>query len=116
YTIASVLAEVDRIKSEVETKHHVTIEYTTLQSMESLPTPAGSKIVKSLSQAAAEVYNVKPRPIGIGGGTMAAALRNIGIDCAVWTKTAKSLHQPNEYALLDNIIGDAKVMALLSMM
>ncbi|MCL2412219.1 MAG: M20 family metallo-hydrolase, partial [Treponema sp.] len=40
YTIASVLAEVDRIKSEVETKHHVTIEYTTLQSMESLPTPA----------------------------------------------------------------------------
>jgi len=45
---------------------------------------------------------------------MAAYLRNTGIDCAVWTKTAGSLHQPDEFALLENIIGDAKVMALLA--
>jgi succinyl-diaminopimelate desuccinylase len=45
---------------------------------------------------------------------MAAYLRNIGIDCAVWTKTQETLHQPNEYALLENILGDAKVFALLA--
>jgi succinyl-diaminopimelate desuccinylase len=109
-----VLAEIDRIKEEVEAKYHVTIEYTLPQLMISKPTDANAPIVKLLSKAITNVYGVQPRPVGIGGGTMAASLRNIGIDCAVWTKTANSLHQPNEYALLDNIIGDAKVMALLA--
>ncbi|MCL2265145.1 MAG: M20 family metallo-hydrolase [Treponema sp.] len=108
-----ILSEVDRIKKETEKKHRVTIEYTLPQLMISKPTDENAPIVKYLSKAAEEVYNVKPRMTGIGGGTMAACLRNIGIDCAVWTKTQETLHQPNEYALLENIIGDAKVMALL---
>jgi len=108
-----ILSEVDRIKSEVEKKHRVTIEYTLPQLTESKPTDKNAPIVKYLSKAVSEVYNVKPRLVGIGGGTMAACLRNIGIDCAVWTKTQETLHQPNEYALLENIINDAKVMSLL---
>ncbi|MCL1930252.1 MAG: M20/M25/M40 family metallo-hydrolase, partial [Treponema sp.] len=72
-------------------------------------------LVQSLSAAVSEVYGVKPRPIGLGGGTEAAYLRRLGIDCAVWEKVAETLHQPNEYALLENILGDAKVMALLMM-
>jgi succinyl-diaminopimelate desuccinylase len=115
YSPDSILKEVDRIITEVESKYGVKIEYTLPQLMVSKPTSADAPIVKLLSKAAADVYNVKPRPIGIGGGTMAAYLRNIGIDCAVWTKTQETLHQPNEYALLDNIIGDAKVMALLAL-
>jgi len=83
--------------------------------MESKPTDVNAPIVKNLSKAITEIYGVKPRPVGIGGGTMAASLRNIGIDCAVWTKTQRTLHQPNEYVLLENIISDAKVMALLAM-
>jgi len=114
YSPASVLAEVDRIKTEIEKKYHVTIEHSLNQMMESKPTGADAPIVKLLTKAASEVYGVTPRPIGIGGGTVAAYLRNIGIDSAVWTKTDETLHQPNEYALIDNIIGDAKVMALLS--
>jgi len=114
YTSSSVSSEINKIKSEIEKKYHVTIEYSYLQLAESKPTSADSMIVKFLSAAAGEVYGVKTRPIGIGGGTVAANLRNIGIDCAVWTKTQQTLHQPNEYVLLSNIIGDAKVMALLS--
>jgi len=115
YSPDSILKEVDRIKTEVETLHGVKIEYTLPQLMVSKPTGADAPIVKILAKAAAEVYSIKPRPVGIGGGTMAAYLRNIGIDCAVWTKTQETLHQPNEYALLENIIGDAKVMALLAL-
>jgi len=114
YTPEMIFTEIDRIKSEVEKKHHVTIEYTLPQLMKSVPTSADAPIVKMLSRAIPQVYGVQPRPVGIGGGTMAAYLRNIGIDCAVWTKTDDTLHQPNEYALLENIIGDAKVMALLA--
>jgi succinyl-diaminopimelate desuccinylase len=114
YSADLILAEVDRIKSEIEKKYHVTVEYTLPQLMQSKPTDENAPIVKLLSKAITEVYSVKPRPVGIGGGTMAAYLRNIGIDCAVWTKTQETLHQPNEYALLENIIGDAKVMSLLA--
>jgi succinyl-diaminopimelate desuccinylase len=114
YSAESILAEVDRIKSEIEKKYHVTVEYTLPQLMQSKPTSENAPIVTLLTKAITEVYSVKPHPVGIGGGTMAAYLRNIGIDCAVWTKTQETLHQPNEYTLLDNITGDAKVMALLA--
>ncbi|MDR0323365.1 MAG: M20 family metallo-hydrolase [Treponema sp.] len=115
YSPDSVLAEINKIKAGIEAKYHVTIEYSTIQEMVSKPTSPDALIVKKLGSAITEVYGVEPKPVGIGGGTMAAHLRNIGIDCAVWTKTHETLHQPNEYALLDNIIGDAKVMALLAM-
>ncbi|MDR2941523.1 MAG: M20 family metallo-hydrolase [Treponema sp.] len=115
YSTDSVLAEIERIKTEVEAKYRVTVEYSPMQLTKSGPTAVGAPIVKKLSSAVREVYSVTPRPVGIGGGTMAAYLRNIGIDCAVWTKTDETLHQPNEYALLENILGDAKVMALLAL-
>jgi len=115
YSTDSVLAEINRVKSEVEAKYGVTVEYGPVQMTQSVPTEACAPIIKNLSAAVSEVYCVKPRPVGIGGGTMAAYLRNIGIDCAVWTKTDETLHQPNEYALIENILGDAKVMALLAL-
>jgi succinyl-diaminopimelate desuccinylase len=42
-----------------------------------------------------------------------AYLRNAGIDSVVWSRMDDTAHQPNEYALLDNILSGAKVMALL---
>jgi len=114
YPTASILEEINKITAEIETKHRVTVEYSTLQKTESKPTASDAPVVKKLSEAIGEVYAVKPKPIGIGGGTMAAYLRNIGIDCAVWTRTDLTLHQPDEYALIDNILSDAKVMTLLA--
>ncbi|MDR1899542.1 MAG: M20/M25/M40 family metallo-hydrolase, partial [Treponema sp.] len=70
-------------------------------------------LVKLLSQTVTEVYGVTPRPVGIGGGTVGAYLRNAGIDAAVWCRIDDTAHQPNEYALIANILGDAQVMALL---
>jgi succinyl-diaminopimelate desuccinylase len=115
HTTDIVLAEMNRIKTEIEKKYSVTVKINTKQLMESIPTSVDAPVVKKLSSAINEVYGVKARPIGIGGGTMAACLRNIGIDCVVWTKTDVSLHQPNEYTLIDNILGDAKVMTLLAL-
>jgi succinyl-diaminopimelate desuccinylase len=104
---------VDRIKAEVEKKHGVTIEYNAGQRNESPPTPGDSPLIQFLSKNIEEVYKVKTRTVGIGGGTFAAFLRKRNIDCAVWARIDCTAHQPNEYALLDNIIGDAKVMALM---
>jgi succinyl-diaminopimelate desuccinylase len=108
-----VLKEVDRIKAEVEKQRGVTVECCIGQRNESPPTPQDSPLVKFLSKNVEEVYKVKTRCIGIGGGTFAAFLRKKGIDCAVWACIDHTAHQPNEYALLNNILGDAKVMALM---
>jgi succinyl-diaminopimelate desuccinylase len=113
YPAQTVLAAIDRIKAEVAAKHKVTIAYTLPQLMESKPTAADAPLVAMLSRAIQEVYGVKARPTGIGGGTVGAYLRNAGIDAAVWARLHDSAHQPNEYALLKNILGDAKVMALM---
>jgi succinyl-diaminopimelate desuccinylase len=115
YSSKSVLEAVDRIKAIIEKKYNVKIEYSLSQHMESKPTDEQAPVVQKLREAIKEVYSVTPKPVGIGGGTVAAHLRNIGIDSAVWTKTCETLHAPNEYVLLDSILGDAKVMALLAL-
>jgi succinyl-diaminopimelate desuccinylase len=59
-----------------------------------------------------EVYGVDAEPVGVGGGTVGAYLRNEGYDTVVWARVEESAHMPNEYCVLENLKGDAKVMAL----
>jgi succinyl-diaminopimelate desuccinylase len=113
YAIGEVLAEVDRIRREIEAKYGVTVSCDFPQKMESRPTSPDAPLVRALAERIGVVYGVEPRPIGIGGGTVGAYLRTRGIDSAVWCRIGDSAHQPNEYALIANILGDAKVMALL---
>ncbi|MDR1566149.1 MAG: M20 family metallo-hydrolase [Treponema sp.] len=113
YPVKDVLREVDRIKAGIEAAYKVKVEYTLAQKMESKPTSPEAPLVRLLSRTVEEVYRVKTKPVGIGGGTVGAYLRNQGIDAVVWCRIDDSAHQPNEYALLENILGDAKVMALM---
>jgi succinyl-diaminopimelate desuccinylase len=108
-----VLAEIDRIKAEVESEYGVAVSYTLPQRAESKPTPADTPLVTLLSKAVKETYGVETRTIGIGGGTVGAALRNIDIPSVVWSRMEEAAHQPNEFALIGNILGDARVMARL---
>jgi len=112
-SVDDVFMEVDRIKAEVEARHKVTIDYKIDYRTESPPTLQDSPLVKFLSDSIKNVYKVETKTIGIGGGTFAAYLRKLGIDCAVWARFDGTAHQPNEYSLLENILGDAKVMALM---
>jgi len=91
----------------------VTISWTEEQAVESRSTPVDAPVVKALSAAIQTVYGVKARPIGIGGGTVGAYLRNDGFDAVVWSRMDETAHQPNEYCKLENLTGDACVMAAL---
>jgi succinyl-diaminopimelate desuccinylase len=44
---------------------------------------------------------------------VAAYLRKAGHDAVVWARMEETAHQPNESALMANILGDAKVFASL---
>jgi len=75
------------------------------------PTPVNSPVVTTLAKAIHKVTGLKAKPMGIGGGTVAAFFRYAGLPAAVWSTISPTAHQPNEYCSIKNIITDAKIMA-----
>ncbi len=79
------------------------------------PTSPDAPVVKSLTKAIKRVTGKDARPMGIGGGTVAAFFRQAGLPVAVWSTVSDTAHQPNEYCLISNVLADAKVFACLYM-
>lgn len=112
YDVEQVRSEVERICKEVEKQHEVTIEITTPQVVVSPPaTPADAPVVRALLSAISELRDIEPAPKGIGGGTVAAFFRERNLPAVVWATQDETLHGPNEYVKIDNILNDAKVFA-----
>jgi succinyl-diaminopimelate desuccinylase len=109
----ALMARIADLCLEVEKKHAVVIRVSTVQRVSSPPTPEDSPLVASLKEALKTVYGVEPRTCGIGGGTVASYLRNRGIHTVVWSRLDETMHMPNEYCRLENMLGDARVMAAL---
>jgi succinyl-diaminopimelate desuccinylase len=114
--LAAVEAEVRRLAAAVEREHGVTIALEDVQREQAAPpTSPDADVVRLIADAARCVYGVTAVPQGIGGGTVAAVFRGLGLPAAVYARLDESAHQPNEYCLLDNVIGDAKVFALATL-
>ncbi len=111
YDLDDVMKRIGELAGEVEKEYGVSVEIETIQRESSPPTPEDSKLVKSLIRAIKLVYAVDARPRGIGGGTVGAHLRKRGFDTVVWSKIEETAHMPNEYCIVDNMVGDCKVMA-----
>jgi succinyl-diaminopimelate desuccinylase len=114
YPVASVLEAVSALMAEIAPRHRVSMRYEIVQSHESRATAPDAPVVAALTEAVRSVYGVTARPMGIGGGTVGAYLRNAGHACVVWARMDETAHQPDEYTLLDNLKGDAKVFCLLA--
>jgi len=108
-----VMARIRSIADGVEKECGVTVAIETVQRASSPATPADAPIVKALQRVVSDVYGVKARTMGIGGGTVGAFLRHKGIATVVWSRLAGTAHQPDEHCLLSNLLGDALVMAAL---
>ncbi len=112
YDIDDVMKKIEEISKEIEVKFEVKIEISTEQREQAAPaTPVDASVVKALERAIKFVYNVEAKPMGIGGGTVAAIFRRAGFDAAVWATLDDLAHQPNEYCIIDNMVNDAKVFA-----
>jgi succinyl-diaminopimelate desuccinylase len=102
--------------NEIETQFNVKIEIGTEQREQAAPsTSVDAPVVQSLRRAVKVVYNIKAKPQGIGGGTVAAIFRRKGFPVAVWSTLDDMAHQPNEYCKVSNLVNDAKVFALCAM-
>lgn len=70
-----------------------------------------SKGLRSLVKAVESITGNTPDIFGIGGATCANFFRLHGLDAYVWQCGGGTLHAPNEYVEVANIITDAKVFA-----
>ncbi len=116
YSIEEVMNYVRGICDGIEEKFQVKIEMSTEQKEQAAPaTPVDAEVVTALKKGIKEVYGIEAKPMGIGGGTVAAIFRRAGFNAAVWSTLDDLAHQPNEYCKIDNLINDAKVMAYVSL-
>lgn len=112
YKIEDVSARIREFADEVAEEYGVTITCIADKGEQAAPpTPENSEIALRTLKSVKKVYGNNPRFVGIGGGTVAAFLRRHGHDAVVWSTLHHNAHQPNEWALISNTIGDAKVFA-----
>jgi succinyl-diaminopimelate desuccinylase len=112
YDLGLVIAKVKEIGGEIERRFGVTILVTSVQEAQSPPaTPADAPVVTALTRAIQAVYQRRAEPRGIGGGTVAAFFRRLGLPAAVWMTDEFTAHQPNEYVNINHLIGDCQVFA-----
>ncbi|MCF7929346.1 MAG: M20 family metallo-hydrolase [Spirochaetales bacterium] len=109
--VDDVLEAVREEANRVEDEYGVAVEVETVQRVSSPPTPGDSILVEAVGSALKRVRGVEGRSIGIGGGTVGAYLRLSGYDTVVWGTLEETMHMPNEYCLVPNLLNDAKVMA-----
>ena len=113
YKIDQVMVEVKKCMAKIQKKYGVKISVEFVQREESPATPVNAPVVLKLKEAIKNVHGVEGKTIGIGGGTVAAALRNKGINAAVWSTMDETAHQPNEYCIIENILKDASTIAYM---
>ena len=114
YDLAAIKAALREVARGVEEEFDVQIEIMPVQEVQAPPaTDPGAPVVLALAEAIADVYGVQATPQGIGAGTVAAYLRRKGYPAAVWCRIAPTAHQPNEYCLIADMVGNAQVFAHL---
>lgn len=113
YKNEEVLEEIKKIVAKEEEVSGVKVSFELLQNAQSKATDKNAPVVQALSSAIKEAHGIEAKTIGIGGGTVAAELRNLGYDCVVWSSLDETAHMPNEYCVISNMTRDAKTLALL---
>ncbi len=112
YQTEKVLSSCREMADRIGNERDLKIEWEIIQRQEAPePTPTDSPVVAALARAIKEVSGREAKPMGIGGGTVAAFFRKYGLPAAVWSTSADTAHQPNESCLISDILSDAKVFA-----
>ncbi len=113
YDVDEVLNVVNEVRRKFEERDGKPIEVEVVQKESSPPTDENSEVVLRLKRAIKLARGIDAKVVGIGGNTCASFFRKAGFPTAVWGTFLGTAHQPNEFCLIENIINDAKVFAIL---
>jgi succinyl-diaminopimelate desuccinylase len=116
YSVDDIIDEIKTISRGLEEELQLSIQVEPVHRQDAVsPTPADAPVVASLARAIRRVKGLEAKPMGIGGGTVAAFFRGEGLPSAVWVTSPDTAHQPNEFCPISDIISDAKVFAYVYM-
>lgn len=105
YPPEEVLNFIKQKIADFEKNSKATVKLDIINEEHTPPTSTDSEVYKKLSDAIFAVQGKKAKPIGIGGGTVAAFFRNRGIDAVVWGISDPDVyHQPDEFIAIDHIV------------
>ncbi|MBN2029013.1 M20 family metallo-hydrolase [bacterium] len=75
------------------------------------PTLPDTPAAIALQKAIRKVMRRSAKTVGIGGGTVAAFFRKAGLPAVCWSTIDDTLHAPNEYCRIENVMNDTRVFA-----
>ncbi len=111
---STVLAAFQEVFGVIAARHDVDVAIDVVHSAPAAPaTSPESEVVRRLAAGIRAIYGIEPHCVGVGGGTVAAPFRHMGLSAAVWGSLVPTAHIANEYTLISKIIGDAQVMATM---
>ncbi len=114
YPVDAIITATEKIAETVVAETGLEVEVETAHRHDAAPpTPATAPVVTALKKAVRKITGREAKPMGIGGGTVAAFFRAAGLPAAVWSTCPDTAHQPNEYCLISQVIADAKVFACI---
>jgi len=109
-----VTAVAERVAKKHEARTGAKIDITEIQRhVAGRVSSTEGEVFESLMDSIGSVIGKRPRPVGVGGATCANFFRKEGYDAYVWQYGGGTLHGPNEYVVIDNMVIDAKVFASL---
>jgi succinyl-diaminopimelate desuccinylase len=111
YKLSDLVKEVKKITQKVEKQTKTKIICTVEKHKHSPATDVKEPVVRCFVAAVKEVRKVTPKLVGIGGGTVAAYLRQMNMPTVVTGRLNETLHAPNENSSIKNTLEDAKVFA-----
>ena len=115
FSVDEIIDEVRKLADEISLQSGAEIKVEVVQKAEPSSTPENSEVVIKLKKALIELRKIEPKLVGIGGGTVAAAFRKMGIPAVVWMTADDVEHQPDEYCRIENLVNDAKIFAFIAM-
>jgi len=114
YTVDQVVSAAGEIMAPIAAETGLQIDVETVHRQDAAPpTSPKAPVVTALARAIEVVTGRQGKPMGIGGGTVAAFFREVGLPAAVWYTSQDTAHQPNEYCLIPDVMTDAKIFACL---
>ena len=109
-----VLAVVERVAKKHEDLSGATIDILEIQRhVSGKISSTKGEVFEALMDSIGSITGRRPRPVGVGGATCANFFRKEGYDAYVWEYGGGTLHGPNEYVVIENMVIDAKVFASL---
>ena len=112
YKLNAVIKSMKTVAKETEKRFGVKISIDFPQMEKAAPpTEPDAPVAVAIARAVKDLRKRKPKPMGIGGGTVGKFFRDAGFPCVVWSTQDEVAHTADEYCRLSALLADAKVFA-----